>query len=325
VVEIDVTSAVTGNGRADFYITTESEDGIDIASREDPQAPPALVVSLAGAGGSSEDGPRVILAGAGDIAACNSEGDEATATLLDEVVGRGLETVVFTSGDNAYEEGSETNFADCYEPSWGRHKSITRPAPGSREYRTPGATGYFGYFGAAAGNPTEGWYSYNLGGWHIVSINSNCTEVGCEEGSPQEQWLREDLEEHSAACTLGYWHQPLFSSRSGGTNPEMLPIFQAFYDADSDVVINGNDHFYERFLPQTPEGEEEDDGVTQFTAGTGGRSLDDFEGPSANSGVRFNEAFGVLALTLYPGGYDWEFLTPPGTTQFTDSGSAVCT
>lgn len=324
-VEVDVTTGVTGNGRADFYISTESEDGIDIASRENPQAPPSLVISLAGSGGGGEAGSQSILVGAGDIAACDSEGDEATAALLDEVVGRGLETVVFTAGDNAYESGSEASFADCYQPSWGRHKNITRPSPGSREYRTPGASAYFGYFGAAAGNPGEGWYSYNLGGWHIVAINSNCTDVGCEAGSPQEQWLRGDLASFSAACTLGYWHQPLFSSRSGGTNPEMLPIFQAFYDADTDIVINGNDHFYERFLPQDPVGEEADDGVTQFTAGTGGRSLDEFEGPSPNSGVRFNEAFGVLALTLYPGGYDWEFLTPPSTTQFTDSGSGVCT
>jgi hypothetical protein len=325
VVEVDVTSAVVGNGRADFYISTESEDGIDVASRENPQAPPTLVITLAGSGNGAGSETEAILVGAGDIASCDSDGDEATAALLDEVVARGLETVVFTAGDNAYESGSAASFTNCYEPSWGRHKGITRPSPGSRDYRTQGAAGYFGYFGEAAGNPAEGWYSYNLGGWHIVAINSNCTEVGCEAGSPQEQWLREDLEDHSAACTLGYWHQPLFSSRSGGTNPEMLPIFQAFYDADADVVVNGNDHFYERFLPQDPAGEEEDDGVTQFTAGTGGRSLDDFEGPSPNSGVRFNETFGVLALTLYPGGYDWEFLAPPGTTQFTDSGSAVCT
>ncbi len=323
VVEVDVTRAVTGNGRVDFYVSTESEDGIDIASRENPQAPPTLVITLAG-GGETPTGEQAILVGAGDIGACDSDGDEATAALLDEVVARGPETVVFTAGDNAYESGSAANFADCYNPSWGRHKAITRPAAGSREYRTSGASAYFEYFGAAAGDPAEGWYSYNLGGWHIVVINSNCTEVGCEAGSPQEEWLREDLAAHSTACTLGYWHQPLFSSRSGGTNPEMLPIFEAFYEADADVVINGNDHFYERFLPQDPAGEEEDDGITQFTAGTGGRSLDDFEGPSPNSGVRFNEAFGVLALTLYPGGLDWEFITPPGSTQFTDTGSGIC-
>ena len=147
VVEVDVTRAVTGNGRADFYITTESEDGIDIASRENPQAPPSLVITLAG-GAETPTGEEAILVGAGDIAACDSDGDEATAALLDEVVARGSETVVFTAGDNAYEVGSAANFADCYEPSWGRHKAITRPAVGSREYRTAGAAPYFEYFGA---------------------------------------------------------------------------------------------------------------------------------------------------------------------------------
>jgi hypothetical protein len=322
LVEIDVTTAVAGNGRVDFYLSTDSESGFDIASRENPQTPPTLIVSLAAAEEAAPENAAVLV-GAGDIASCDSEGDEATALLLDQVVAEASEAVVFTAGDNAYEDGSAGSFANCYEPSWGRHKAITRPAVGSREYRTPGASAYFEYFGAAAGNPEEGWYSYNLGGWHVVVINSNCNVVDCEEGTPQEQWLREDLAAHSAACTLGYWHQPVFSSRSGGTNPEMLPIFQAFYDADADVIINGNDHFYERFLPQDPEGHEDDDGVTQFTVGTGGRSLDEFEGPSPNSGLRFNEAFGVLALTLFPGGYQWEFVTTPGT-QFTDVGTANC-
>jgi hypothetical protein len=265
-----------------------------------------------------------VLVGAGDIASCASQGDEITAELLDQVVAGAPEAVVFTAGDNAYESGSAQSFNDCYGPTWGRHKDITRPAAGSREYRTAGAAAYFEYFGEAAGDPAEGWYSYNLSGWHVVVVNSNCTEIGgCEAGSPQEQWLRQDLAAYSTGCTLAYWHQPLFSSRSGGTNPEMLPMFQALYDADADVVVNGNDHFYERFLPQDPTGEEEDDAVTQFTVGTGGRSLDSFEGPSANSALRFNESFGVLALSLSPGGYEWEFVTPPGT-PFTDTGSGSC-
>ncbi|MGH8949707.1 MAG: metallophosphoesterase family protein, partial [Acidimicrobiia bacterium] len=154
--------------------------------------------------------------------------------------------------------------------------------------------------------------------------NSNCPEIGgCEAGSPQEQWVREDLAAHSTACTLAYWHTPLFSSRSGGTNPEMLPIVQALDEADADVIVNGNDHFYERFLPQDPEGGEDEDGIVQFTIGTGGRSLDEFLGPSPNSATRYNESFGVLALNLFAGGYDFEFVTPAGTT-FTDSGTGVC-
>ncbi len=322
VVEVDVTAAVTGNGPVSFYLSTESEDGLDFESREGASAP-TLVVTLAAAG-DGVSGQRTVLVGAGDIASCDSDGDETTAALLDQVVGEADEAVVFTAGDNAYEDGSAEIFANCYEPSWGRQKDITRPAVGSREYRTQGAAAYFEYFGEAAGNPGEGYYSYNFGGWHIVVVNSNCTEIGgCEAGSPQEQWIRQDLEAQSAACTLAYWHQPLFSSRSGGTNPEMLPIVQALDDADADVIISGNDHFYERFLPQEPEGDEDEDGIVQFTVGTGGRSLDEFLGPSPNSATRFNESFGVLALGLYAGGYDFEYLTPPGT-PFSDSGSATC-
>lgn len=324
MVELDVTSAVTGNGRVSFYLSTESDDGLEFESREGVgQSPPTLVITLSDSGEPGSAGGTVLV-GAGDIAGCTSDGDEITAALLDQVVSEADDAVVFTAGDNAYEEGSEQNFAECYDPSWGRHREITRPAVGSREYRTPGAAPYFAYFGEAAGDPALGYYSYNLGGWHIIVVNSNCTEIGgCEAGSPQEQWVREDLAAHSTACTLAYWHQPLFSSRSGGTNPEMLPIFQALDDADADVVISGNDHFYERFLPQEPDGGEDEDGIVQFTAGTGGRSLDEFLGPSPNSATRYNESFGVLALSLYAGGYDFDFVTPAGT-PFTDRGSGTC-
>lgn len=323
VIELDVTSAVTGNGRVSFYLTTESDDGLDFASLEGTQQSPTLVLTVSGEG-SGETGARTVLVGAGDIASCDSDGDEATAALLDQVVAQADQAAVFTAGDNAYEEGSEQNFTNCYDPSWGRHREITRPAVGSREYRTPGASAYFAYFGEAAGDPAEGYYSYNLGGWHVVVVNSNCAEIGgCEAGSPQELWLREDLATHSTACTVAYWHQPLFSSRSGGTNPEMLPIVQALDEAEADVIISGNDHFYERFLPQEPEGDEDEDGIVQFTVGTGGRSLDEFLGPSPNSATRFNESFGVLALTLTAGGYEWDFVTPEGT-PFTDRGTGTC-
>jgi len=322
VAEVDVTAAVAGNGKASFYLSTESDDGLDFDSREGA-TPPTLVITLAEEGASGS-GRGTVLVGAGDIASCDSDGDEMTADLLDQVVAEADDAVVFTAGDNAYEDGSEASFTNCYDPSWGRHREITRPAVGSREYRTAGAAPYFAYFGEAAGDPAEGYYSYNFAGWHIIVINSNCAEIGgCEAGSPQELWLRQDLVDHSTSCTLAYWHQPLFSSRSGGTNPEMLPIFTALDEADADVVISGNDHFYERFLPQDPEGSEDEDGITQFTVGTGGRSLDEFLGPSPNSATRFNESFGVLALSLYSGGYDWDYVTPPGT-PFTDRGSAAC-
>jgi hypothetical protein len=320
-VDVDVTPVVTGDGTYDFYLTLSSPDGLEFASREAAAGGPALLLTVGQSGSAAGEG--TVLVGAADIASCSSDGDELTAALLDEVVAGAEGAVVFTAGDNAYEDGSAQAFADCYDPSWGRHKAITRPAPGSREYRTPGAAGYFEYFGEAAGEPGLGYYSYDLGGWHVVSLNSNCTEVACEVGSPQEQWLRQDLASSNAACTAAYWHQPLFSSRSGGTNPEMLPLFQALYDADAEVLVNGNDHFYERFLPQDPTAEEDNDGIVQFTVGTGGRSFDEFGGPSANSGVRFNQSFGVLALTLNVGGYDWDFVTP-ADSPFSDSGSAQC-
>lgn len=149
-----------------------------------------------------------VLVGAGDIASCASDGDEATANLLDAIGG-----VVFTLGDHAYRTGTPIEFAACYDPSWGRHKSRTRPAPGNHDYYTAGAFGYFDYFGGAAGDPDKGYYSYNLGAWHIIVLNSNCSKIdGCGPGSPQEQWLRADLAAHPAKCTLAYWHHPRFSS-----------------------------------------------------------------------------------------------------------------
>lgn len=161
-----------------------------------------------------------ILVGAGDIVTCRGTDDEATAALLDAIGG-----TVFTAGDSVYSDGTSEEFANCYEPSWGRHKARTRPAVGNHEYHTPGAAGYFAYFGEAAGDPSKGYYSYDLGAWHIVVINSNCDEIGgCEPGSPQEQWLRADLAAHPTACTLAYWHHPLFSSGQHGSDTAVRPI-----------------------------------------------------------------------------------------------------
>jgi hypothetical protein len=182
-----------------------------------------------------------ILVAVGDIASCSSDGDEATAALLD-----GLSGTIATLGDHAYRSGTPQEFADCYDPSWGRHKDRTRPAPGNHDYETSGAAGYFDYFGAAAGEPGKGYYSYDLGTWHIVVLNSNCSQVGgCGEGTPQEQWLREDLAAHPATCTLAYWHHPLFSSGTEhGGNESMQPVWQALYDAGADVVLAGHEHNY---------------------------------------------------------------------------------
>jgi hypothetical protein len=319
IIEVDVTSAVTGNGTFDFYLTTLFDEGMDYASKESGQGPSLTVVW-----GEEDAAAGTRLVGAGDIASCASDGDEATAALIAQIAAEADDLVVFTAGDNAYESGSLQDFNECYGPSWGQFKDVTRPALGAREYRTDGAVGHFAYFGSAAGDASEGYYSYDLGGWHIIVLNSNCDQVGgCEAGSPQEQWLREDLDSFSTACTLAYWHHPLFSSASAGGNPEVIDLFTALHEADAEIVINADNHFYERFEPQTPAGEADDEGIRQFTVGTGGRSLDVIGSPAANSAARFNESFGVLSLRLFPGGYEWAFVTEPGVA-FTDTGSADC-
>ena len=262
----------------------------------------------------------VTFVGAGDIAACDSTGDEATATLIDGIPG-----TVYTTGDNAYETGTAAEFANCYGPSWGRFKARTHPSVGNHEYGTQNASGYYGYFGSAAGDPTKGYYSYDLGDWHIVVLNSNCSEIGgCGAGSPQETWLRQDLAANTDSCTLGIWHEPRFSSGAGGAATFMVPLLQALYDDGAEVVLNGHMHFYERFAPQTPAGVlNTSTGIRQFTVGTGGKSLAGFTTIAPNSEIRDNQTYGVLKLTLRANGYTWEFVPIAGKT-FTDVGSGFC-
>jgi hypothetical protein len=262
-----------------------------------------------------------ILVGAGDIADCTDlSGAEATAKLLDMIPG-----TVMAVGDLAYPDGSKENFT-CYDKTWGRAKSRTRPAPGNHEFHSSQATPYFDYFGAAAGDSKIGYYSYELGKWHIIVINSECQDVGgCEFGSPQEKWLRIDLAAHPVACTLAYFHKPLFSSGGKhGNDPEMKALWEALYDANADVVINGHDHNYERFAPQAPDGSADPKrGIREFVAGTGGKNHRPFGEPKPNSEVRDATAFGILKLTLKPANYDWQFI-PEAGKSFTDSGSGNC-
>ncbi len=256
--------------------------------------------------------------GAGDIASCGSAGrDEETAELLDAIGG-----TVFTLGDNAYPDGTAANFADCYEPTWGRHKARTRPSPGNHDYHTPGATPYYAYFGASAGDSGKGYYSFDLGDWHIISLNSN---IDMSAGSAQEQWLRADLAASAKQCTLAYWHHSRFSSGTNhGSSTAPQPLWQALYDYNADIVLSAHDHIYERFAPQTPDGvADAARGIRAFVAGTGGASLYTIETPEANSEVRNNDTWGVLKLTLSAGVYSWEFVPVAGMT-FTDSGSGAC-
>ena len=262
-----------------------------------------------------------ILVGAGDIADCkNLAGAEATTKLLDQISG-----TVMAVGDLAYPEGSKENFT-CYDKTWGRARFRTRPAPGNHEFHVAGATPYFDYFGVLAGDPKIGYYSYDLGSWHIIVLNSECKDVGgCEASSPQERWLRADLASHRVACTLAYWHKPLFSSGGAhGNDLSVKPLWDALYDANADVVINGHDHDYERFAPQTPDGAPDSvRGIREFVVGTGGKSHRPFGAPKPNSEVRDATAFGVLKLTLEANSYDWQFIPEEGK-NFTDSGSGVC-
>ena len=260
-----------------------------------------------------------VLIAAGDIASCASDGDEATARLLD-----GLAGTIAALGDSVYDSGSPAEFAECYHPTWGRHKSRTRPSIGNHEYLTEGGAGYFEYFGAAAGDPAKGYYSYNLGAWHIIVINSACTRANGCDAAEQERWLRADLAAHPNACTLAYWHHPRFSSGLNGNDAYMDPYWQALYEHRADVVLNGHDHDYERFAPQDPSGRaDRERGIREFVVGTGGGSHIPFVSPAANSEVQDDETYGVLKLTLHPAGYDWEFIPVAGGT-FTDSGSDTC-
>jgi acid phosphatase type 7 len=262
-----------------------------------------------------------ILVGAGDIATCPGTGDEATAKLLDGIPG-----TVFTTGDNAYPSGTETDYANCYDPSWGQFKARTNPVPGNHEYETGEASGYFDYFGSRAGDPKKGYYSYDLGEWHIIALNSMCEEVGgCDASSPMVTWLEKDLADHrDASCTLAYFHHPLFSSGKHGSDPRMRPSWDALYAADAEVVLNGHDHSYERFAPQEPDGTNDPErGIREFVVGSGGNGHYAIFNPIANSEVHNDDTYGVLKLTLHPNSYDWKFVSATGGT-FTDSGSQNC-
>jgi hypothetical protein len=269
----------------------------------------------------AEAGGDPILVGAGDIASSGS-GAEATARLLDVIPG-----TVATFGDNAYDAGTDVQFADYYDPTWGRHKARTMPSAGNHDYDTPEASGYFNYFGAAAGEPEKGYYSYNLGAWHIVALNSNCSQVGgCNASSAQEQWLRADLAANPATCIAAYWHHPLYSSGSNhGSSTAARALYQALYDFGAEVVMTGHEHNYERFAPQNAFGQLDlSRGIRQFVVGTGGAGHYVFlQPPIANMEARDDTAFGVLKLTLHPTSYDWQFV-PEAGESFTDSGSASC-
>lgn len=265
-----------------------------------------------------------VLIAAGDISACDGTSRASdTAALVD-----GLDGTVITLGDNAYLTGSLDDYLDCYDATWGRFRARTRPTLGNHEVRTAHAGPYFAYFCGAAGEPFQGYYSFDLGGWHVVSLNSNCEEphggVSCAAGGEQAQWLRRDLAAHPAACMLAYFHHPRFTSGHHGDAVFMEPIWQVLYDAGADVVLSGHSHSYERFAPQTPQGKKDSArGIRELVVGTGGADLGTIDAVEPNSEVHDDQTHGVLELTLRPTGYDWKFL-PVAGESFTDEGSDEC-
>jgi hypothetical protein len=270
-------------------------------------------------GGESGSGATALVYAAGDIGDCNSSADLETSLLLDAT-----QDPILGIGDLAYPSGTAAAFANCFDPVWGRHRARMRPVPGNHEYAQANATPYYDYFGAAAGQVGKGYYSFDVGEWHVVALNSNCSQVSCAAGSEQEAWLRQDLASNSRACTLAFWHHPRFSSGFHGNSSSVGPLWRALEEAGAEIVLSGHDHGYERFVAQSDAGVATPNGMVQFVVGTGGTALRSFtRSQPANSAVRNASAHGVLSLALRPGGFDWQFLAIPGQT-FGDQGSGSC-
>jgi hypothetical protein len=322
-VEVDVTAAVTAGAANTLGLRSPNTDGAYYDSRETGASSPQLIVTT----GSTPPVTGVTVAAAGD-AVC-APGTPVTATtcrqmpVSDRILADPSVTWFLALGDLQYENGELTSFQSTYDSSYGRLKAKTKPAPGNHEYNTAGATGYYTYFGAAAGDPTKGYYSFDIGStWHVIALNSNCTAVACAAGSAQEQWLRADLAAASARpCTIAFWHHPRFSSNEHGDDATVAPFWDALSAAGTELVLNGHDHGYERFDPQTPGAVADPNGIREIVAGTGGRSLYAFGAPHANSIVRY-ATFGYLRLTLGTNAYSWQFVTEAGTVS--DSGTGTC-
>ena len=346
---VDVSALITSNGTYTLALTVSGSTAVSFASREVGNNAPQLTVEVQGGPAATATATRtataavntatatrtatstsapnptttrtptvaptssgsVVLVGAGDIANCSRTQDEQTAQLLDNIPG-----TVFTSGDNAYVDGTYTQYLNCYDPTWGRHKSRTKPSPGNHDYLTSGAAGYFQYF-----NNTPSYYAYDLGAWRIYSLNS---EIDVSISSPQVAWLSNDLAANPRQCVAAYWHRPRWSSGSNhGDNMGIQAIWQLLYDAGAELVINGHEHHYERFAEMNGSGASVSQGLREIVAGTGGATLYPFGSPKAASQVRNNTAYGVLKLTLHSNSYDWQFV-PAGSATFTDSGSSNC-
>jgi hypothetical protein len=306
--------------------STYNVDAVDPAGNRSVQSAPATATTGAPTGGD----PMIIATG--DIACDPGNGwfNNGSGTATDcrqrytsDIAFGANEAAVLVLGDTQYEDGALSKFLASYDPSWGRVRSITHPAPGNHEYLT-GAVGYFAYFGAAAGDPTKGYYSYDVGSWHIIMLNDACASIGgCDPSSPQGQWLAADMAAHPNTCTLAAWHSPTFSSGFHGNNTDLVTLWQQLYAGHVDVVLSGHDHDYERFAPQNPSQQADPMGIRAFVVGTGGDEHEGLTATQPNSEVLNNDTYGVLELTLHPTGYDWSFV-PEGGRTFTDAGTDSC-
>ncbi|MBC7501642.1 MAG: metallophosphoesterase [Herminiimonas sp.] len=277
-----------------------------------------------------QDAAEVTLFAAGDIAQCgkapvSTSGAARTAAMVEKGIAASPDAVVLALGDTTYPSGLPAEFTDCYGPTWGRFKDRTLPAPGNHEYRTPGAAGYFDYFGALAGPDQRGYYSRTVGMWHVVSLNSNLRSPASEA---QVAWLREDLAQlrrsDPKACVLAFWHHPFYSSGGHGNNMHMRGVWQTLLDARADVVLSGHDHDYERFGPQDANANiDTRAGLRQFVVGNGGAELSPYGPTKPHSAAQDNSSHGVIRMVLKPDGYEWAFMSVDGGAP-RDVGHAAC-
>jgi len=309
-----------------FCFTAASPLVSTVTSAQEAAKAPALVDAHSNASASTANEKPFVLVGAGDIASCKFlEGAEQTAKLIESIPGE-----VFAAGDLAYERGTAQEFKDCYDKTWGRFKARTHPSPGNHEFGSKDSSYYFDYWGDRAGPHGRGYYSFDLGVWHIISLNTNCGQMpgGCSTGADEETWLRKDLASHQSSCIIAFGHHALYSSgvfKNHALHPELRPLWQALFNAHADLMLAGHEHSYERFAPQDPNGNADPKtGIREIVVGTGGRSHDPLGFPTANSEKRNSDNFGVLKLTLWPGRYTWEFIPTDAVNGFRDSGVGVC-
>jgi acid phosphatase type 7 len=280
-----------------------------------------IVVLAAGLAANHSLFPKgEIFIGAGDVSFCDSNGDVLTGKILDRFPG-----TIYLLGDASNNSGRPEEYTNCFDPAWGRFKPRLKPAIGNHDYITDNGKNYFDYFGVIAGEAGKGYYSYDLGAWHIIVLNSQCGSSDCASGSPEEKWLRKDLADHPGGCKLAYWHAPPFSSGHDANEPRTLPLYKELDEAGVDVLLTGHQHHYERFIAQDADAQPRPgQGLREFIVGTGGAWTDPVRVPPlANSQVIFTDTFGVLKMELYPGWYTWQFIPVPGKPR-SDWGRDVC-